>query len=63
MILKDVLESDPVCADILEKAYAVPALKQVVETRTTALHVSTCKQLLYLYEGQKNKQTKILVVQ
>ena len=44
MILKDVLEKDPICADILEKAYSVPALKQIVETRTTALHVSQQKK-------------------
>ena len=40
MIIKDVLETDPICADIKEKSYSIPDLKEVLETRTTALHVS-----------------------
>ncbi|KAL3854954.1 hypothetical protein ACJMK2_014189 [Sinanodonta woodiana] len=39
IILKDKLETDPSCADLLEKTYLNPLLKEILETRTSALQV------------------------
>ncbi|KAL4217215.1 Endonuclease/Exonuclease/phosphatase [Mactra antiquata] len=37
--LQSLLETNAICSDIVKKVYAVPDLKQVLETRTTVLHV------------------------
>ncbi|XP_053385923.1 2',5'-phosphodiesterase 12-like isoform X1 [Mercenaria mercenaria] len=37
--IKDILETNSLCADIIKKTYAVPALKEVFQTRTTVLHI------------------------
>ena len=62
MIIKDVLETDPICADIKEKSYSVPALKEVLETRTTALHVqyNLCSKMLKSILSTSNKMWAIM---
>ncbi|KAK3602054.1 hypothetical protein CHS0354_025231 [Potamilus streckersoni] len=45
IIIKDKLETDPSCADILEKTYLYPVLKEILETRTSALQVLALESL------------------
>lgn len=37
--LKNLLETNAICKDIVKKTYSCPALKEVLQTRTTILHV------------------------
>ncbi|WAR09795.1 PDE12-like protein [Mya arenaria] len=39
-LLKDFMETDKSCQDLVKQTYAVPALKEMLETRSTIIHVA-----------------------